>query len=247
MLSLYLLPLGHEIYEGGTLTITGEEAHHIARVARHRVGEEILLSDGTGIRARSQIRGIDRDRVEVEVIEINVSQVPKVRLHVVQALPKSDRANECVELLVAAGVDEITPWSAQRCIAKWDSKTSPEKWGSWIRSAVKQSRRDRAPQLNPIITTSMLKVSKGELLFAFDESAKEVLCQEFFEGADFELEEIVRITILIGPEGGVSPEELEELSSAGAKIVRLGTPILRSAHAGAIALAAIQATLSIWH
>lgn len=247
MLSLYLVPEGIEISEGRTLHIQGDEAHHIARVARHRIGDEILISDGQGVRARSEIKGINRDIVEVEIIEKIVSKRPQVALHVVQALPKSDRANECIELLVAAGVDEITPWEAERCIAKWDLESSPEKWQSWIRSAIKQTRRDRIPALNSMVKKPDVKSSKQELVLAFDEGATDVLSHEFFESVNASLSEIVRITIVIGPEGGVSPRELEQWTNLGAKVVRLGTPILRSAHAGAIALAAIQSTLSIWH
>ena len=247
MLSLYLIPLGVEISEGGTLTISGDEAHHIARVARHRVGEEILISDGAGSRARVEIIRIDRENVDVQIIQKVVSETPRVALHLVQALPKSDRAHECIELLVAAGVDEITPWSAERSIAKWDPENSPEKWRNWIRAAVKQTRRDRIPRVNPMVEKPYLKSSEQELVLAFDEAATDVLNQEFIENFDTDIAEIARITIVIGPEGGLSPEELADLSRSGAKILRLGTPVLRSAHAGAIALAAIQSTLSIWH
>lgn len=246
MLSLYLVTPDHPISQGGTLTIAGDEAHHIARVARHQVGEEILISDGAGVRARSEITRIDRDSVEVKIIEKSASERPRVLLHVVQALPKSDRAHECVELLVAAGVDEITPWGSERSIAKWDAQASPEKWRSWIRAAVKQTRRDRIPLLHPMINKPDLTSSRQELLLAFHEDATDVLSHEFFERTGATLSDIERITIVIGPEGGVSPRELEQLSSREARIVRLGTPILRSAHAGAIALAAIQSTLSIW-
>lgn len=246
MLSLYLVTSDHHISQGGTLTIAGDEAHHIARVARHQVGEEILISDGAGVRARSEITRIDRDSIEVKIIEKSVSERHRVLLHVVQALPKSDRAHECVELLVAAGVDEITPWGSERSIAKWDAQASPEKWRSWIRAAVKQTRRDRIPLLHPMINKPNLKSSRQELILAFHEGATDVLSHEFFERAVATLSDIERITIVIGPEGGVSPRELEQLSSGEARIVRLGTPILRSAHAGAIALAAVQSTLSIW-
>lgn len=247
MLSLYLISPGSHISNGETIRISGDEAHHIARVARHRVGEEIWISDGTGVRARSEITQIDRDSVEVVILEKVLSERPRVLLHVIQALPKSDRAHECIELLVAAGVDEITPWGAERSIAKWDLGSSPEKWGNWIRGAVKQSRRDRIPRLNTFVNQLDVKPSEQELLLTFDESASDVLNREFFERVANNLSDISKITIVIGPEGGVSPREVERMSSAGAKIVRLGTPILRSAHAGAIALAAIQATLSIWH
>ena len=247
MLSLYLVP-GEALPDiGSSLRIDGDEAHHIARVARHRIGEEILVSDGEGSRARATIVQIDRDSVQVRIEEKSHSNPATIRFRVIQALTKSDRAHECVDLLVAAGVDEIVPWSAERSIGKWDSASSYEKWLGWIRSAVKQTRRDRIPKLEPVQTDPSFAPSQDELILAFDENADVRLDGKWATSQLEGLASLRTISLVIGPEGGLSNREIERLESSGAYVVRLGTPILRSAHAGAIALSAVQAALSIWH
>ena len=250
MLSLYLLPErdfeAESIRPGARLSIDGDEAHHIAKVARHHVGEEISISDGRGSRATVLIEAIARSAVEVAVEEISRSEGPKIRLRVIQALTKSDRANECVELLVGAGVDEIIPWQAERSIGKWDAKNSPEKWRSWIRSAVKQSRRDRIPLLGDLVQQPSFSSSEGEILVVFDENATSSFDAAFARSIESGIASLRTITVVIGPEGGLTEREVEALSEQGALITRLGSPILRSAHAGAVALIAVQASLSIW-
>ena len=250
MLSLYLLPESNlalgAIHPGATLKIEGDEAHHIARVARHQVGERISLSDGNGLRAIAAIVSIGKYDVEVVIEESSRSEDPKIRLRVVQALTKSDRANECVELLVGAGVDEIIPWQAERSIGKWESKKAPEKWRSWIRSAVKQSRRDRIPVLTDPLQLSSFSPSGDEVVIVFDESAPSSFDAIFVRSAESRFASTRTISIVIGPEGGLTEREVATFKERGALIVRLGSPIFRSAHAGAAALIAVQASLSIW-
>lgn len=250
MLSLYLLPEQRfhtkAIVPGVRLRIDGDEAHHIAKVARHHEGDRILISDGRGVRATVVIEAIDRKAVEVVVEEITRSEDPKVRLRVIQALTKSDRANECVELLVGAGVDEIIPWQAERSIGKWDATSSPEKWRSWIRSAVKQTRRDRIPRLADLFQLSSLTKREDEAVVVFDEGASSPFDAAFAQEMESRFAPARTITVVIGPEGGLSEREVAALREQGALIARLGVPILRSAHAGAAALIAVQAALSIW-
>lgn len=250
MLSLYLLPASTKLEVGSRLTVDGDEGHHISRVARHKVGEQIHLSDGEGVRARASIEAVGRDSVTVLIEEITVSEPAKVSLCVVQALTKSDRAHECLELLVAAGVDEIVPWQAERSIGKWDPQSSSGKWEQWIKAAVKQTRRDRVPHLRPYLRDLDRFIagqrSDSEVILALDESATEVLDSVLFERLRDAISLASRITLIIGPEGGLSERELELLDSLQVAKVRLGTPIFRSAHAGAIALASVQASFALW-
>ena len=250
MLSLYLLPPSTKFDVGSRLTVDGDEGHHIARVARHKVGEQIHLSDGEGRRARATIELVGRDQVTVVIEEITVSEPAKVTLRVVQGLTKSDRAHECLELLVAAGADEIVPWQAERSIGKWDAASSRGKWEQWIKAAVKQTRRDRVPHLGSYVRDLdgfiETERSDAEVILALHESASEVLDALLFQRLRDAIAAASRLTLIIGPEGGLSERELERLDGAGIAKVRLGTPIFRSAHAGAIALASVQASFSLW-
>ena len=250
MLPLYLVPESHlrkdGIHLGDRLRIEGDEAHHITRVSRHTVGERISVTDGSGLRVIASIVAIDRNQIEVAVEEVLQSEIPAIQLRAIQALTKSDRAHECVELLVAAGVDEIIPWKAERSIGKWDDKSSPDKWESWIRAAVKQTRRDRIPTLAKPIELSSIAPSSNDLLLGFHEEAASSLDASFARSLNLKTNSLRTITVIIGPEGGLSEREVDSLKERGVLMLRLGSPILRSAQAGAAALVAIQSALSIW-
>jgi len=249
VLSLYLVDSSVALEPGAHLRIEGDEAHHISRVARHRVDERIWISNGQGTRATVRIEGIDRRHVDVVIEDLVVSQKPRVKLRVIQALTKSDRAHECVELLVAAGVDEIQPWRAERSIGKWDHDNSPEKWREWINAAVKQTRRDQIPRLQSLIdevSPALSSRSESEIFLALHEEATETLDSGLLPRWKKRIDGATSITLIIGPEGGLSERELTLLNEAGVDQLRLGTPILRSAHAGAIALTSLQAGFGLW-
>ena len=196
-----------------------------------------------------RIEGIDRRHVDVVIEDLVVSQKPRVELRVIQALTKSDRAHECVELLVAAGVDEIQPWRAERSIGKWDRDNSPEKWREWVNAAVKQTRRDRIPRLQSlvdVISSALASRSESEIFLALHEEAMETLDSGLLPQWKKRIDGATSITLIIGPEGGLSERELAVLDEAGVDQLRLGRPILRSAHAGAIALTSLQASFGLW-
>lgn len=247
MLSLYLVPEETSLQSGALLTIEGDEAHHIVKVARHRIGERIWVTNGVGVRATLLIENASERQVHGIVESITIEEVPPVRIRVIQALTKSDRAHECIELLVAAGVDEIVPWRAERSIGKWDTKASPEKWNQWIKGAVKQSRRVWIPSCEPYLEElSLLPESDDELFFAFHEEADASLDSELLGKWRSRIESARRVTLIIGPEGGLSERELAELERIRIPQLRLGSPVFRSAHAGAIAATALQATFALW-
>jgi 16S rRNA (uracil1498-N3)-methyltransferase len=249
MLSLYLLAMEKDPEVGSRLTIEGDEVHHMAKVARHRIGERVSVTDGSGLRATIVIESIDQRSVTGVVEEVTRSDRHPVTLRVVQGLTKSDRAHECIELLVAAGVDEIVPWGADRSIGKWDPVESSRKWEQWIRAAVKQTRRDRIPICAPFqshLREIIGERKKEEFVIALHESASMTLDSALLARWKFDDGLPARITLIIGPEGGLSEREETELDGLSIPLLRLGTPVFRSAHAGAIALSALQASFSLW-
>jgi len=248
VLSLYLIDPETPLAAAESLKISGEEAHHIGAVSRHKSGDEIWISNGQGKRARAVITHLNtgakngiRD-LTVEILEVEYFPPRKIKLRVLQALTKSDRAHECIELLVEAGVDEIIPWQAMRSIGKWQEGATGQKWQEWTRQAVKQSRRSWIPQVGELVKDlSFLKSSDDSVLLLFDESGSQRLTPQTLTESSLK-----EITLIIGPEGGISEEEKQFFQQRGALAVRLGDPVLRSAHAGAIALASLQSALGIW-
>lgn len=235
MLSLFFVP---SLPDAGTFTVDGDEAHHAIKVMRLSVGEDVLLSDGGGAWAQAKITDIDKRSFDVEISARGIEIEESPELVVAQALTKSDRTKESIELLVEAGVNRILPWEAQRSIAKW-KVDSGEKYLQSARTAAKQSRRFNVPQIDhPVSTKDLAKLTGvGTLLLVFHESAEENLTATF---QAIDLHPITSIICVVGPEGGISDEELEILSAEGAKVVKLGRPVLRSAHAGIAALIAVQ-------
>ena len=238
MLSVFIVD---SVPENGTVSIIEEEAHHAATVMRIKSGDEVIVTDGRGNSAHVKVVSSSKKSIECEVISREISLPATTKLTVLQALTKSDRARETIELLTEAGADEIVPWSADRSIGQWKDDAS-EKWRSWAREATKQSRRSWIPEIASHHNTvdAITLASEFSSILIFHESSEEKL-STFLDGKSFE-----RVLLIIGPEGGLTDEEVEAFVSAGGKIVGLGKPVFRSAHAGAAALAAVQTALGIW-
>lgn len=233
------LPSGEEF------VLDGPEGRHAATVRRLRVGEELVLSDGSGTQVRCSVAAVERDALSLRVVERWVEPEPAPRVVLAQALVKGDRGELAVELATEAGVDGVVPWRAARCITKWEDGPRGAKalgrWRSTVREAAKQARRSRVPVVDEPVSTAQLshRVSSSALTLVLHESATERL-------ADVELPVDGDVLLVVGPEGGITPEELEALRSSGARIVRLGPTVLRASTAAAVALGAIGVLTSRW-
>jgi 16S rRNA (uracil1498-N3)-methyltransferase len=155
----------------------------------------------------------------------------------VQAIPKGDRAKEAIELLTEAGVDRIVPWASARSIGK-----GSDKFAVTAREASKQSRRFRIPEVTDLVTTAQIceAIKISDLAIAFHESATSKLSDQVSS------HNVEHLLIIIGPEGGLTDEEISAFTEAGAKVALMGRPILRSAHAGIAAVSAVSALLKVW-
>jgi 16S rRNA (uracil1498-N3)-methyltransferase len=240
MLTLFLVD---KLEDSNLIEVSGDEAHHAIKVLRTSVGEEILISDGTGNWVRACVEYIEKKTFTAKVLERGFQPEKSPRLIVVQGLPKSDRVKDAIEILVESGVDVIIPWQADRSISKWQ-KDSLTKWQSVAEAATKQSRRFRKPEIiDGLSLSQLLEIeSENSAVLVMHESAttklSEVVTSKFAGMSE--------IVIVIGPEGGISDSELELLQSTGAHIVGLGPEVFRSAHAGGAALSAVSALIGRW-
>ena len=240
MLSLFFIP---DLGDGSTILVEGDEAHHAIKVMRMEVGEELQLSNGRGDWAQGRIASSTKNSFTLEVTERGHTGRSHPEMVVIQALTKSDRAKETIELLVEGGADRIIAWQSDHCIAKW----KPDMHGKWQNAALaaaKQSRRYSIPVIEEPITLTQIRerFTSHSLLLVLHESASEKLSVVVSASA-ISFNEIV---IVIGPEGGLSVDEVRELEAIGGKVVRLGNPVLRSAHAGLAGLAAVAALIKHW-
>ena len=222
----------------GPFTLRGPEGRHAVTVKRIGPGEKVMLADGHGCRSHATVTAAEgKDLLHVTVTSREEVPLPTPKVTVIQALPKSDRQELTVDLLTQGGADRIVPWEAERCIAKWQPKKA-KKWENAAVAAAKQSRRAHLPL---IMKPNALDeaFAEADLVLVLHEEASVPL-------ATVDVSTAQHIALIIGPEGGVSPAELERFRAAGAKPVLLGPEVLRTATAGFAALSAIGVKTSRW-
>jgi 16S rRNA (uracil1498-N3)-methyltransferase len=228
---------------GGVLRLDGPEGRHAASVRRLRAGEEIVLTDGAGNAVAGAVAVVEgRDALTVEVARAWREPPPSPWLTVVQALPKGERGELAVETMTETGVDAIVPWAAARCVTQWRGERGAKslaRWRATAREAGKQARRVRFPGVGEVRTTRQLAGELGGFAAVLHESASEPL-------ATAPLPESGEITVIVGPEGGVTEEELGVFTKAGARAYRLGPTVLRTSTAGTAAAAVILARTGRW-
>ena len=218
--------------------LTGAEAKH-AHVKRIEPGERIMLIDGQGSTALTRVTSVGAGRVDGVVEKQEFVPQPTPRVTVVQAVPKGERAELAVDLAVQAGADAIVPWISHRTIARWPANKQAkqvEKWRAQALSSAKQARRAWVPEVRDPVTTNQLAESlrdAGLALVLHEDATDSIRDVEFGED----------VWLIVGPEGGIGEDELEIL---GARPVKLGPEVLRTASAAFAGLCAIGALTSRW-
>ncbi|MFE5911151.1 16S rRNA (uracil(1498)-N(3))-methyltransferase [Streptomyces wedmorensis] len=228
--------------------LDGPEGRHAVSVKRLNPGEAVVLTDGRGRWADGVVVAAEgKDRLTVEFSSVSEDPEEEPRITVVQALPKGDRGELAVETMTETGVDAIVPWAAARCITQWKGDRGLKalaKWRSTAREAGKQSRRTRFPEVADLMSTKQV----AALLAGADFAAVLHEDRDHPSGAlaTAELPEKGSIVLVVGPEGGVSPDELAAFEAAGAKPYRLGRSVLRTSTAGTAATALVLGRTGRW-
>jgi 16S rRNA (uracil1498-N3)-methyltransferase len=227
------------------VVIDGDEGRHAAAVKRLRVGESVTVTDGVGLLVRGRIREVrERSFVLVDVLERIEVPVAVPALTVVQALPKGERAERAVALMTEVGVDVIVPWQAARCVVRWDGdrgRRAAERWAVAAREAGKQARRARFLEIAEAATTAdvVALIERAGAALVLHEEAHEALPSTVPDGTQ-------DIVLIVGPEGGIAPEEFDVFIAAGGRPVRLGPSIQRTSTAGASAASVLLAGTGRW-
>lgn len=241
---VFLIDPATEPDDRQVISLDGDEARHAAQVVRLRVGETVHLVDGAGRRLVGEVANVDRDRVQVRVAEVSLEPLPTPRIVVIQALAKGDRGERAIEAMTEVGVDVIIPWSAERCVTRLTGDRAVrgvDKWRATARAATKQSRRSRLPQITDLHSTEALRpwIADAALAICLDESADAPL-------AAMTIPHEGDVTLIVGPEGGVSRAETDLFSAAGARTGRLGPSVLRTSTAGPVAAAVVLSRTPRW-
>ena len=243
-LPVHLAPSLTGAVPGSVVEVTGNEAHHAVVVRRLRVGEVVLLTDGRGTAVSGPVESTDKRAFTVRVDDVRREPRPRPELVVVQALPKGDRGELAVEMLTEVGAAVVVPWAAARCVAVWKGERAVKahaRWQATAREAGKQSRRAWLTEVPPLADTYDVErlVTGADLAVVLHEAATEPL-------SAVEVPASGHIVVVVGPEGGLTDEEVDRLVAAGGRSVRLGTEVLRTSTAGVAAAAALLSRTPRW-
>jgi 16S rRNA (uracil1498-N3)-methyltransferase len=249
-MTLPVFVVDSEVLSSDVIEVAGEEGRHAAVVRRLRAGERILLTDGCGHGAECVVVSTSKGLFVAEVVGRLDEAAPAPRVTVVQALIKGDSGVQAVDLMTQVGVDVVVPWAAARCVVQWrvDDRAGEHRgdqalrrWRATAKAAGKQARRLRFLNVEVAHTTEQV----AALLGAAD------LAVVLHEAADTSVTEVAMsadglVVLVVGPEGGLTEQEVATFAAAGAVPVRLGPSVLRASAAGAVGAAVLLSRTPRW-
>ena len=241
---LFISPIPSDTKAGSKIKIAGAEAKHAMSVRRLQVGEAISVSDGQGNKARGKVSQLSKDFLELDVESVESIERPKPQLILVQALAKGDRDEMAVQACTELGIQTVIPWQSERSVSIWKPEKQDKhrlRWQTIATEAAKQSLRPFIPEVEQVLATGELteRLKQFDLTLVLDPTSSTPLTSVSLLGHQ-------SIAIVVGPEGGISPEELGQFRSAGLSLVGLGSGILRTSTAGVAVVSYLQATLGNW-
>ena len=223
---------------GDLAALPADEAKHAAKVLRLKPGDGVCAMDGLGGRFEAEIASVEGGAVTVRLLGAMASNEAPARVTIYQGVPKADKLDFIVQKLTELGAAALVPVKMERCVVKLDEKDGKKRRERLSRislEATKQCRRARVLEITePMGWKQVLAdTAKRELLLAPWEDAQGLRIKDVFA----EHPEAKDIGIVIGPEGGIAPEEIEAMTAVGAKPVTLGPRILRTETASVVSAA----------
>lgn len=244
--------LANGIEEGWTLSLPQHVKRHAISAMRLSDGDSLDLSDGKGVRIHATITDSENGLVTVD--SFIKEPAPTTRLALIQALAKTGHDEQAIDMATQIGVDEVIPWCANRSISKWKPGRTDKRWNQVLEAATEQSRRAWIPQLlEPVTSKQILAICRracvyGSLVVVLHQDATDSFSQ--IENYVNDLTEKClkdgktrTVYVIVGPEGGISEEEVQSFIDAGAKSCVLGSNILRASTAGPVCLSLLSRAL----
>ncbi len=224
---------------GDSFEIEGEDARHISKSLRMKVGESLTLCTPDGRRHECEITAFSTDSVTVKVLSSTIcEQEPSVKITLFMALTKGDKMDDIIQKSVELGVYEIVPVLTARCISRPDGKQIKKKVQRWQKiadNAASQSRRGIIPQVKDMLTLK----EAADICNSFDKAIV------FYECGGEKLRDIINedikaLAMFVGSEGGFEESEIEMLKKNGVTPTTLGTRILRAQTAPIAGITAVM-------
>lgn len=235
-----------EMAENGSVLLTGSDVKHIVNVLRMGIGDELLLSATSGREFQCVINRIENQSVVCQVLNAWMNQTePRVRVFLLQGIPKGEKMDLIVQKAVELGVTRIVPITMERTVVRFhtaqDAGRKQSRWQKISDESSKQCGRGFCPEVAPVqsLKTAISGIPEGSLaLVAYENetvySLKQRIQSAISNGA------VRSVAVLIGPEGGISPAEYEMVCAHGFLSVSLGKRILRTETAGICVLSALR-------
>ncbi|USB34439.1 RsmE family RNA methyltransferase [Paenibacillus sp. YPG26] len=238
----YFIP--SEQFGETSVTISGEDARHIARVMRGKAKDKVIVSDGVSKEAIVELQTIEPLEVQAVIVEhLSLSQEPWLQVTVAQSLPKGDKMEMVIQKCTEIGAVSFVPFLSERTIVQYDAKKEEKRitrWRKIAKEAAEQAHRSKIPEVEQALTWR-------QLMAGFPVYDLICICYEKENGKhlrdvlkpwseQLDRDHKYQILIVVGPEGGFTEKEIEEAESAGAVSVGLGRRILRTETAGMAAL-----------
>jgi len=236
-----------EQFKDDTVEITGDDARHITKVMRGKVGDKIIVSDGLSREALVELVVLEQDLVTANIVEhLDMLQEAQVKVTVAQSLPKGDKMETVIQKCTEIGAVSFVPFLSERTIVQYDSKKEEKRLDRWrkiCKEAAEQSHRNIVPVVEPSMTWSQLMksfVGYDAVYFCYEKEhglqLRDALTP-FIQGVT--TGSAPKVLLMVGPEGGFSEAECRKAEEAGAISVGLGRRILRCETAGMVALSCI--------
>ena len=228
-----------------TCIIEGEDVKHISKVLRCKIGEEIEVCDKDNSEYICEITNISKDLVELNILnKVDIKREADVRVKLYQGLPKGPKMEMILQKLTEVGVDEIILVQTKRSVVKVDDKKEDkkiERWERIIYEAAKQSKRGIIPKLRGVLSfkEALEDMKNNDMNICPYENERTVSIKKAIQNSD-----IKNIGIFVGPEGGITEEEIESVQEIGSHVVSLGPRILRTETASVVASSIVLYELS---
>ncbi len=230
--------------EGTVVALPEDAVAHLVRVLRLGLGDPVTLFNGDGFDYPAKICSLSRKAAEVQVLgQRGVDNESRLHLTLAQGIARGEKMDLIVQKATELGVIRIAPVITERTEVRLDSERAAKRllhWRGVVVAACEQSGRARVPEvMEPQTLANFVGDTSPGLRFILDPLAEKGI-------ADADIKPGQPVTLLIGPEGGLSERDRLVLRAAGYQGLRLGPRILRTETAGLAALAAINALYGDW-
>lgn len=243
MAHLYLSDTPGPYVRGQVVELHADESHHAVKVARLTLNETTLVTDGVGSIATAVVDAIEANVVSLKVQEASTKNKEKPELWLAQALAKGDRDEAAIQMATEMGIDGVVPFQAARSVSVWRGEKQDKgmaRWTKILTEASKQSLRAWIPEItSPKDAAGIAALAKDYELLVLVPGAEDQLTRFTPSGEK-------PVLLVVGPEGGLEPQEIQLMVDAGAAVVRLGDSVLRTSSAGPAALAILNQTVGRW-